>query len=133
MADYYPYPISDAIGHCIATAQARCIEELVFTLVVLCRSLGLETRLVWSLQPLPLKVDCSELLLPDSKGIKKEEDGTEDSVTAAGSSKSSKKSTKALTNMKNELNKQKDPPGANAKAVKRETLDRKRNLKSAHS
>ena len=119
VADYYPYPISDAVGHCIATAQARCIEELVFTLVVLCRSLGLETRLVWSLQPLPLKVDSSELLLPDSKGIKKEEDGTEDSVTAAGSSKSSKKSTKALTNMKNELNKQKDPPGANAKAVKR--------------
>jgi hypothetical protein len=49
------------ILNCISSGKAQSVEELVYTCVAVCRSLGILSRLVLSLQPLPAKVDSSEL------------------------------------------------------------------------
>ena len=67
------YPEKQEILNCISSGKAKSVEELVFTCVALCRSLGILARLVFSFQPLPAKVDSSELrpkTPPDQKKIK---------------------------------------------------------------
>lgn len=54
-------PNKEDILNCLSSGKARSVEELVFTCVALCRSLGILSRLILSLQPIKAKVDSSEL------------------------------------------------------------------------
>lgn len=54
-------PGKQDILNCVASGKAQSISELVCTSVSICRSLGILSRLVLSFQPLPAKVDSSEL------------------------------------------------------------------------
>lgn len=92
-------PLKDRILKCIGTAKAQSIEELVFTCVTLCRSLGILARLVLSLQPLAAKVDSKELQpKSQSKKTTKSETDLPEKDTQSSTSKP-KRSTKSPKGM----------------------------------
>lgn len=71
------YPVKENILNCISSGKAQCVEELVYTSITLCRSLGILSRLVLSLQPLSAKVDSSELQ-PKAQSKKKAKEKKEE-------------------------------------------------------
>ncbi|XP_057368952.1 DNA repair protein complementing XP-C cells homolog [Daphnia carinata] len=74
----YGSPGKQDILNCVASGKAQSISELVCTCVSICRSLGILSRLVLSLQPLPAKVDSSELQQKSQSTKKKVEKTSSD-------------------------------------------------------
>lgn len=93
---YQRSPGTQDILNCIASGKAQSISELVCTCVSICRSLGILSRLVMSIQPLPAKVDSSELR-PKSENTKKTEDKSPSDKSQKNISRRSGSSTGADT------------------------------------
>lgn len=92
------FPGMERILRCISTGEAESFEELVYSCIAICRSLGILTRLVLSLQPLPAKVDSSELQPKSQDGKKtkekKDKSNTPEKTEACEERASNSKSTK---------------------------------------
>lgn len=69
--DYWSHPLKQILAVRFEMKKACSNQELVFMFVVLCRALGINTRLVLSLQPMSWKPSMESLIKPPKKGEKK--------------------------------------------------------------
>ncbi len=138
-----PLPDRDTVLNCLATGKAQSYEELVYSSIALCRSLGIPSRLVLSLQPLSAKVDPNEL---QGKLNSKEKSGEKSSeakkreskkTTSLPKQRSSKEKKKGQPMTKSEKQTKKKPvkdlveKTAEIKSVNRESSRKKTSISNA--
>ncbi|KAI9558622.1 hypothetical protein GHT06_015410 [Daphnia sinensis] len=120
-------PGKQDILNCVSSGKAQSISELVCTCLSICRSLGILSRLVLSLQPLPAKVDSSELQPKSQSTKKKVEKPSPDQSQKVAAERSGTHSSGSQNTKKTEVGAEPTPTGTKSNSRKnpaRATTDR---------